>query len=92
VRPNDPILRPRVKMQNPDPLTGAQIVGIIRDHWLSSGMDWTQAAYRGEIGFAYMLEAGTIREWGFDPSGETLYEPCTPVARTIVYVPREDRG
>ena len=66
------------------PLTSDEIVGMIRDHWLTSGMDWNDADRRGELGFAYMLDEGTIREWGFNATGETLYEPCTQVARTIV--------
>ena len=68
----------------PPPLTSDEIVGIIRDHWITSGLDWTEADRRGELGFAYMLDEVSIREWGFNPLGETLYEPCTPIARTIV--------
>jgi hypothetical protein len=39
-----------------------------------------------------MLQTGSIREWGFDNQGDTLYEPHSPVASTIVYVlvPREE--
>jgi hypothetical protein len=70
--------------QNSEPLTGEQIVGIIRDHWMAGGMDWNEADRRGELGFAYMLDEGSIREWGFTATGETLYEPCTAVAQTIV--------
>jgi len=92
VKPSGRIRTPKVRTRMPEaPLTSGKIVGIIRDHWLASGMDWTQAAHRGELGFAYMLDAGTIREWGFDPTGETLYEPCSPVAQTIVYVLREEK-
>jgi hypothetical protein len=75
----------------PPPLTSGEIVGIIRAHWLATGMGWNDADRRGELGFAYMLDAGTIREWGFDPMGETLYEPCSPVAQTIVYVLKEEK-
>jgi len=73
-------------MPSPDsqPLTSGELVGIIRAHWLADGMDWDEADRRGELGFAYMLNEGTIREWGFNRMGETLYEPCSPVAKTIV--------
>lgn len=51
---------------------------------MTGGLDWSTATHRGELGFAYMLDEGSIREWGFAATGETLYEPCTPVAQTIV--------
>ena len=73
-----------VKLPPPPPLTSDEIVGMIRDHWLGDGLDWNSADRRGELGFAYMIQEGSIREWGFSATGETLYEPCTPVARTIV--------
>ena len=73
-----------IQLPPPPPLSGDEIVGMIRDHWLQSGLDWNDADRRGELGFAYMLDEGTIREWGFSMTGETLYEPCSPVARTIV--------
>ena len=68
----------------PPPLTSQEIVDMIRAHWLEDGMEWNEAERRGELGFAYMLDEGSIREWGFSFTGETLYETCTPVARTIV--------
>ena len=73
-------------MPDPDPLTSGEIVGIIRDHWLEAGLDWSDADHRGELGFAYMLDHQSIREWGFNAEGETLYEPCSPVSISIVYV------
>lgn len=70
----------------PPPMTASEIVGIIRDHWMSDGMDWDNATWRGELGFAYMLDEGSIREEGFTVEGETLYETCTPAAETILVV------
>jgi len=69
-------------------MTSNEIVGHIRDHWIQNiGADWNEAELRAERGFWHMLQAGSLREWGFDNEGNTLYEPYTPVAvQTIVYV------
>jgi len=72
----------------PPPLTSNEIVGLIADHWVKNiGADPDEAAMRAERGFMHMLATDSIREWGFSPTGETLYEPHSPVAaETIVYV------
>ena len=72
----------------PPPMTSDEIVGHIRDHWMQNiGATWDEADHRAERGFAHMLATDSIREWGFSSTGETLYEPHTPVAaQTIVYV------
>lgn len=69
------------------PLTSDEIVDLIRTHWVENiGADWDEANLRAERGFAHMLQTGSIREWGFDDRGNTLYEPHTPIAESIVYV------
>ena len=68
-------------------MTSDEIVGHIRDHWVQNvGADWDEANSRAERGFWHLLQTGAIREWGFDNQGETLYEPHSPIAQTIVYV------
>jgi hypothetical protein len=69
------------------PLSIDEIVGHLRDHWIQNiGADWGEANQRAERGFWHMLQTGSLREWGFDNQGETLYECHSPVAQTIVYV------
>jgi hypothetical protein len=71
----------------PPPMTSDEIVGHIRDHWVQNiGANWDEANQRAERGFWHLLQTGSLREWGFDNQGETLYECHTPVAQTIVYV------
>jgi len=72
-----------VDLPPPPPLSGTEIVGHIRDHWMQNiGADWDEASFRAERGFMHMLQTHAIREWGFNNEGETLYEPVT----SIVYV------
>ena len=72
----------------PPPMTPDEIVGHIRDHWIQNiGADQTEAELRAERGFMHMLATGSLREWGFDSEGNTLYEAHAPtVSQTIVYV------
>ena len=69
-------------------MTSDEIVGHIRDHWVTNlGVDYLDAEMRAERGFWHMLQTGAIREWGFDNTGNTLYEPHDRVvAQTILYV------
>ena len=75
-------------LPGPPPMTSDEIVGHIRAHWMENiGATWDEADIRAERGFMHMLATDSIREWGFSPTGETLYEPNAPVAaQTIVYV------
>jgi len=72
----------------PPPMTSDEIVGHIRDHWVQNiGADYDEADFRAERGFKHMLATGALREWGFDDTGNTLYETQTPVlTEVIVYV------
>ena len=72
----------------PPPMTSDEIVGHIRDHWVENiGASEGEAVMRAERGFWHMLSTGSLREWGFDHEGNTLYEAHTPkVSETIVYV------
>ena len=76
------------QLPGPPPMTSGEIVGVIRDHWIENmGANPDEAEIRAERGFMHMLATDSIREWGFSPTGETLYEPHSPVAaETIVYV------
>lgn len=69
-------------------MTSDEIVSHIRDHWVQNiGADWDEANSRAERGFWHLLQTGSLREWGFDNRGETLYECHTPKApEAIVYV------
>ena len=60
-------------------MTSAEIVHIIRDQWVENlGTDPITAELRGEQGFAWLLANDSIREWGFSPKGELLYEIAAP--------------
>jgi hypothetical protein len=75
-------------------MTSTEIVGHIRDHWITNlGATALEAELRAERGFMHMLATDSIREWGFSPTGELLYEPASPVAaHAIVYVIVERTG
>jgi hypothetical protein len=71
----------------PPPMTSTEIVRIIRDQWVENlGTDPITAELRGEQGFAWLLANDSIREWGFSPTGDTLYEPCTPMSPAVTVV------
>ena len=73
----------------PPPMTSDEIVHIIFEQWVETlGVDPITADLRAEQGFKWLLEHDAIREWGFDRWGNTLYEPHTSPALTIVYVQR----
>ena len=77
-----------MKLPAPPPMTAEEIVGHIRDHWVQNiGADWGEAQERAELGFKHLLQTRSIREWGFDSLGNTLYETHRPtISETIVYV------
>ena len=63
----------------PPPMTSTDIVRIIHDQWVENlGADEVTASLRAEQGFAYLLANDSIREWGFSPKGELLYELAAP--------------
>jgi hypothetical protein len=70
------------------PMTQAEIREAIHHYWVHYiGATQEEALERADRAFAHMLATGWLREWGFNPDGDVLYEPTTPQARqTIVYV------
>lgn len=69
----------------PPPMTSEEIVGHLRDHWLKNiRADVLEAEMQAERGFMHLLQNCAIREWGFDKSGNTLYEPGPPIVFVLL--------